>query len=281
MKPASVLLLYLVLIFCTAAVVSPLVFWLVGGFVQWPFHRYVDRILMISAAAWLVFFWKSFGLRTWAEVNILWRTLPSGVVRGMVVGLLVAGMIFGLMLGFHARVWVGLSNPALIPIMILGFLILACFEEGLFRGVAQTIFIRQFGLVGGVILTTLVFVVMHFVKVPSDFSPNPVHWYSGWVAIGLSLSAFSKIGWLGGYLNVLVLLGGVLSLCVLNFRSLGPAIGVHAGLIIGQHLIEEGSRSVDASGWLSQPMNANPLTQVLLALLLALLFFRFLRHGKN
>lgn len=112
--------------------------------------------------------------------------------------------------------------------------VVAVLEEFLFRGVILGLFLRVMRPATAAVLSSLIFAVVHFMKVAKPTVEVSVNWLSGFAQM---LHIFSGappwplIGW--GLLS-LFLAGLLLALATLWTRSLFLAIGLHAGWIIGQ-----------------------------------------------
>jgi membrane protease YdiL (CAAX protease family) len=114
---------------------------------------------------------------------------------------------------------------------ILIALLVAPLEEWLFRGVLQTVLVRCFRPVGGVLMGAVVFALAHFFKVPSEVQPHTETWTSGLTAMGWAWQTLahhieSEKLW------VLCLLGVVLGFMREWTKQLWFSIGMHAAVIV-------------------------------------------------
>lgn len=148
--------------------------------------------------------------------------------------------------------------------VVAGALAVACLEELLFRGVVQTVLTRSVGSWLGIGLTTVIFVAVHFIKVPDHYAPTQITWLSGWTAIALSFEPLRNLSWWQPSGAILALVGLVLSLTVLRSGTLSAAIGLHAGWIMAQRLSEALTQSPNNREALSVPFHSHPLTALLL-----------------
>jgi membrane protease YdiL (CAAX protease family) len=111
----------------------------------------------------------------------------------------------------------------------------ACFiailEEGLFRGCLLLSLYRSIGRQGAIWLSALIFAYSHFyVPRAMDIPTSEVIWNSGFRMMYYHLMGifwnFEAIPFV-----ILLVMGIVLSQLVFLYRSLMPAIGLHAGIV--------------------------------------------------
>lgn len=222
MKRWWLLFLYLVAVFVTTALLSPWIYQWTHHAGEYPFHRYVDRILMISALLWLI----PLGPRFLAGRKPEWFR-PGSFADGLV------GFLLGIVsLGILA--WMNREQVYWSPTWLaLGVaLLVALLEELLFRGVVQSIFVGDLGKWTGWILTALLFGALHFLRVPASISDSPITAWSGWQALGGAFGGFADAGWVGQRFVVLTLAGLILGGMVFRTSGLSFSIGLHAGWIV-------------------------------------------------
>ena len=225
--------------------VAPPVFWLgqwleAAGWSAWlagfPFHRVLSRCIQVSA---LVLLWPTLrwiGLRRPSELNLQrnpsWRAdLAAGFA--MAVGLVaLLGVIYlasGLAQLRAETVWTGLGRIVLTAMAVSGI------EEVVFRGVVLGLCLWTLPRAGAIFVSTLFFVVVHFIK-PSKtaIAPEAVGWSSG-----LAEAARFTEGLPDGVLLIfgaasLFVAGWILGSAAVRTRSLWLPVGLHAGWIFSQ-----------------------------------------------
>lgn len=265
MNPVRSLALCLLFIFAAAAIVAPGAYFLLHDCLPQPFHRYVDRALMVAALVGVGLFWRSFRIGSAREIG--WaRGGGGGFLLGLALGLGSAALVLGASLALGGRVLDGTISALALLGMIVGAGVLAVLEELLFRGVLQTLLVRGLGAVWGILTGALLFALLHFLKVPPDFAPEPVTAGSGWTAVGLAFTPFAHLDWAQPRLLLLAGVGLVLGIAAWRTGRLWLPIGLHAGWIVGLKLGNGLTTGVEGH-WAAGDFSANPLSFAALLLI--------------
>ena len=277
----SILPLFFLTVFLGAIILGPLLYF--GLAVVWPtpFHRAMDRALLISAVAALGLFWARIPLaKLWPLNGDAWKQLLIGYLIAVVS---IQAMI-GLNLAFSGFTSAHLSGGKAMERILLAAvaaLLVPPLEETVFRGFIQRELVRGLGWRAGWILAALVYALAHFLTT-SGLDKEPVHWWSGaaaWPAMfaqaGVDLASLENAV---KALN-LFLLGLVLGGLFLRAESLWANAGLHAGLILGLLLFTGLTRPDDPPrvAWLGGNILSSFVTTVVI-LLLGLWIWRFYRH---
>lgn len=269
--PAPVL--YLLAVLGLAALLAPLFHLVAEHWMHAPFSRYVNRALMVSALMMLI----PYFLGNWRTLGLDWqrqshRDLILGVVFSLasVVAVLVLHQLSG------SRLWTGrLSFSTAIGALVAAILV-SPLEEILFRGAIQRVLILRLGTFGGWLLGGLFFAIVHFIKVPRSFDPEPVTWLSGFHSIALALAPLGRGETYGSSFFCLLVVGLILGWMVIRTGHLWLSIGLHAGWIVGlkcgSSLSVPSARASDLIG--GSDLLSGGLTLILLALL-GLVLWRF------
>jgi membrane protease YdiL (CAAX protease family) len=234
LHPLAKILLYLAVVILAAAILSPPLFWLLDGTLNFPFYRYFSRTAQVSAIVLLVplLFWLK--IRKVSEIGLEknsrgWRDALAGFGIGMAPVLLL-GM---------AYLWWGVYrfNQDLEVAKILRIagtaVVVAAVEEFLFRGVALGLAARSFGRWAAAVAISLVFAGVHFLK-PAKQADAVVNWWTGFAQIPRILEAVPPpVTFAFGFASLFVA-GMILALAAFRTRSLWLPIGIHAGWILGQ-----------------------------------------------
>lgn len=261
----GVLLRFFLVLFAGAMVLGPLIYFVLHRWV--PFHRAMDRALLISALGALAVAWPRLKFRQWWPWR---RSAVLDVLFGLLVALLSVQTILALEVGFGGLAWAPVDphdRGKIVALALVAAVLVPLAEETIFRGFLQTEIARKLGANGGWLLTAAIFVLVHFLKIPDNLDHQPVHWWSGPGAIG---AAFLPIihGWFlsGRGLNLLIIgliLGGI-------FRRTGTLwfnYGLHGGWIFGLLLAIKLTHSTGASFWTGDDLLGSPLTGIVLAVL--------------
>ncbi len=112
---------------------------------------------------------------------------------------------------------------------ILSAAIVALLEEVLFRGGVLGMLRKIYGWNAAIVISSALYSIVHFF---SKIESLPqIHWYSGFIALGMMLRGFTDFNSLiPGFLN-LFLAGAILGLFYKRTGNIYYSIGVHAGWI--------------------------------------------------
>jgi membrane protease YdiL (CAAX protease family) len=228
-----------------AMVLGPLLYWALELVWPIPFHRAMDRALLISAVAALGLFWARIPLATlWPLDGEAWKKLLLGY---FVAAVSIQAMIgFGMALcGFTSSHLTGSQAMGRVFLALIAALIAPPLEETIFRGFIQRELVQGVGTVGGLILAAALFTLAHFIKIPVELDHQAVYPWSGVTALG---SAFASLGegrlFSGQGLN-LFLVGLILGGFFLRAGSLWLNAGLHSGWIFGLLLFTGFERPVE------------------------------------
>lgn len=244
MRPVRALLIYITSVFVMGALLAPWVYWLVQGLADYfpalrglaeaPFHRYVNRSLLLMAVVGLWPFLRALGANSISTVGL---TKPDAAERrrltkGFVLGLLTIIAVAVIAVAAGSREWTQLlTKHPLVEAgsFILSASIVSILEELLFRGTLFGSLRRQHDWRLALVMSSAVYAVVHFFQRVK--SPPWITWTSGLEQLG---------GMLGGFVHLEMLVPGFLSLTLAGM-ALGVAyhrtgnlyfsIGLHAGWI--------------------------------------------------
>jgi membrane protease YdiL (CAAX protease family) len=232
----SILPLFFLTLFLGAMVLGPLLYF--GLAVVWPipFHRAMDRALLISAVAALGLFWSRLPLgQLWPWNGDAWKQL--------LLGYFIAAVSIQAMLGAYLAL-IGFTGAHLGAGKVAGRVLLALvaallappLEETVFRGFIQRELVQGIGWRAGWLLGAVIFMVAHFLKIPVELDHEPVHLWSGATAIGAAFAnlgtSFSDPHNIGKAANLL-LIGLILGGIFLRSGTLWLNAGLHSGWIFG------------------------------------------------
>ena len=290
LHPLAKILLYLAVVILAAALLSPPIFWLLDGTINFPFYRYFSRTAQITAIVLLVplLFWLN--IRKVSEIGLEknsrgWRDAVVGLGLGWVpVALLGAGYLWWGVFRFNADIeGVKIFRIAGTAVVV------AVVEEFLFRGVALGLAARSFGRWTAAVAVSLIFAAVHFLK-PAKEADAVVYWWTGFAQIPRILESVPHPVTLAfGFVSLFVA-GMILALAALRTRSLWLPIGIHAGWILGQQGFQWLARPAEKSfasflPWVGPnvvsgavPTGMVPLIVLLLTGAAVWLYLRYARH---
>lgn len=243
---------------------APLLFWLahwgaqelpvVEALAAHPFHRFVNRAMLVLAVAGLWPLLHRLELRSWQGLGWVWpgspwRALGGGLALGFAsVALAAAAVLAGG--GRTGRGDLGLIEVVgdLVAAVLTG-VVVAGLEETLFRGALQGGLRRGLGWAGAVTVGALAYAALHFLaRVRWE---GMVAWSSGFEVIFRMLAGFGD--WRAifpSFLN-LTLAGLILGLAFEWTGNLCFSAGLHAGWVIATKAFAAATREVPGSAtWL-------------------------------
>jgi uncharacterized protein len=241
MRPLRALFIYLVVVFIGGALLAPWLYRLVQAIgplfpqiVGVPFHRVVNRSLLILALAGLWWLLCAMGATSWRETGLVqihgqWKILLGGLLMGFVSLAIVAGitLVSGnrtLGQNLTAHKIVGTLFGALATAAVV-----AVIEEILFRGGVYGGLRRILYWPVALVASSVIFALVHFLQ-RVKFT-GPVTWDSGLVLLPQMLGGFADFHALvPGFFNLL-LAGVLLAFAYQRTGNLYFSIGLHAGWV--------------------------------------------------
>ncbi len=195
MRTSKAIGLYAVAVILLGALLAPWLFWALqglaahfssfGSLARQPFHRIFDRAVLIVAFAGLWPLLRTIGFRSWRDVGYLkargwWRHVIIGFALGVGSFALVA--VIAVAMGNHTVTFdksVAQIAGAVLRYLLTG-IVVALIEETFFRGALQGAFQRGMNVVVAVMLASVIYSGLHFVKPNRVNIPvNQVTWSSG------------------------------------------------------------------------------------------------------
>jgi membrane protease YdiL (CAAX protease family) len=265
-----------------AMILGPLLYF--GLAVTWPipFHRAMDRAILLSAVAALGLFWSRIPLaQLWPWNGDAWKQLLLGYFIAAVSIQAMLGANLALA-GFTSAHLSGSKAAGRVLLAVVAALLAPPLEETVFRGFIQRELVRGLGWRAGWVLAASIFMLAHFLKIPVEFDHEPVHLWSGATALGAAFVNFgqtmSQPENAGKAIN-LFLIGLILGGIFLRSGSLWVNAGLHSGWILGLLLFTGFTRPVEPPyvSYFGGDMLSSLSTTVVL-LLLGLWLWRFYRH---
>ena len=244
MRPVRSLLIYAGFVFLGGALLAPWLYWGVQSLAtpvpqlqklaQQPFHRYVNRSLLLLALAALWPLMRSLGVGAARDVGLV---NPKGNGRNFAAGLglglaSLAGVTI-LVLVAGARQINGVDSAGLWTGKLLGAAlttaVVAVLEEILFRGAIFGALRKTCRWPAALALSSMIYALVHFFSKPQ--SPVEVQWSSGLVMLTEMLSGFVDVGQVAPGFFTLTLAGAMLAVGYQRTGNLYFSIGLHAGWI--------------------------------------------------
>ncbi len=232
------ILLYLVVVVLLGALLSPPIYWMLHEAVDFPFYRYLSRVTQVTAFVLLgpLLFWL--GIRSTREFGLERNPRATrDALAGFGLALLLGALFGGVYLLFDIyRIKEEIIFGLLFRIALTaGFV--AVVEEFLFRGVLLGLAAKAFGRWPAALGVSLAFAAVHFLR-PGKRADGVVEWWSGLAQIARVFEAVPPPPiLLSGFVSLFVA-GMILAAATLRTRSLWLAIGLHAGWIFCQQVLQ-------------------------------------------
>lgn len=256
MRPLRALGIYIAVVFLGGALLAPWLYWLAQaaadifpGLAQAPFHRFVNRALLILALAGLWPLLRALGATSLREIGLArpsarWRTL----LRGFLLGFASLALVAAVTLMAGGRVLNQPNDPMRLAKTILGAAlsaaVVAVLEETLFRGGVFGALRRVFHWSTALGVSSVIYAITHFLE--SAKYDGAVTWLSGLELLPRMMRGFTN--WeqiVPGFFN-LTLAGALLALAYQRTGNLYFSIGLHAGWIFW--LKSYGAITTDVTG---------------------------------
>jgi CAAX protease family protein len=292
MRPLRALVIYIVVVFVGGALLAPWLYWLVQEFAHSipkiasePFHRFVDRSLLVLALAGLWPLLRALGIKSAPGIGLAplqgqWNKLLGGLLLGFLSLAIVAGLT--LVGGGRDFVRTETAHKAVGVIFsaIGTAVVVAVIEEILFRGGVFGGLRKFFYWPLALIISSMIYALVHFLR-RADFA-GTVTWSSGLVLLPQMLAGFADLhALLPGFFN-LTLVGVLLGLAYQKTGHLYFSMGLHAGWIFW--LKTYGAFTAAPSGAANWFWGTGKMIDGWLALMVlagVLLLFKFLPLGHK
>ena len=243
MRPVRSLLIYFSSVFLLGALAAPWIYWLAqwsaGQFpsmqslTQAPFHRYVNRSLLLFAFAGLWPFLVSLRAVSWQAVGLVnpvahWRR----AITGFALGFLTLAVVAAIAMAAGSRHWNPRFGSGLVGDMVAiagSSLVVSLLEELLFRGTLFGALRREHHWRLALMLSSIFYAAMHFfqrVKAPPEIT-----WTSGVEQLlRMTIGFVDPPALMPGFLS-LTLAGMALGLAYQRTGNLYFSLGLHAGWV--------------------------------------------------
>jgi len=241
MRPARALGLYVAVVFLGGGLLAPWLYWLVqasgdslAGLADKPFHRYVNRAMLVLALAGMWPLLRAFGARSPREFGLVhpagqWRRLLGGFSLGLASLAVVAGVsVLSGVRQLAPEVAPGEVTRKLLAGALTAVSV-SLIEETLFRGAIFGAFRQVTHWINALLISSAIYAILHFLE--SAKQVGEVHWYSGLALLPRMLRGFADVERIvPGFFN-LTLAGALLAFAYQRTGTLYFSIGLHAGWI--------------------------------------------------
>lgn len=296
MRPLCLLLLYFVSVFLGAALMAPWIYHLAQSaarsypafrqLAEFPFHRFVNRSLLLFALLGLWPFLRSLGIRSWKDLGFapLQSSWKNGVA-GFFIGFCSLAVLAFLAVSFGARTIDLHHSGNEILGEVLGAtasaIAVALLEESLFRGALFGALRKSYSWPAALVISSAIFALLHFFGKPE--SPETIHWTSGFATLGSMFKGFGDLEMLVPKFFNLFIVGTILAFAFQRSGNLYFSIGLHAGWIFwlrSYGMLTNKAHQISPWIWGSGKIIDGWLATAMLVLVFAILFARY-QHAKR
>jgi membrane protease YdiL (CAAX protease family) len=270
---------FFLIIFVGAMILGPVIYYVANLVVYVPFHRAMDRALLVSAVAAIALIGSRVPLKElWPWNNTAWKQLLLGYAMAAVIGQAIIGFVLA-GVGFTSTLLSTQEIISRILLALIAAILVPPLEETVFRGFLQRELIDRLGWRFGWVLTAAIFMLSHFLKVSTEIDGQPVHSWSGITAVGSAFLPIIHGDFLSGKGLNLLLLGLILGGIMLRNTTLWLNAGLHSGLILTMLLFTGFAHLTQPPriSYLGGDILSSPITSVVFVLL-GLWLWGFYRH---
>jgi len=233
---------FLSAILCGAVLAFP-IHAVISEFAEIPFRKTVSRSTLISGLLFsLIYFHYACGL-SFRQIGIRFHDAHIRLLQGLAAGIAIMAIIEAnlLFLGIHdldkEQIFsLGAISQVLLKGLITGLLV-GLVEELIFRGALLGGLSRRTNTAVALVTVSLVYAAVHYLKFRDLPADTVVNWYTGVAMLPAALFQFAEPVRYDAMLT-LFFLGLLLGLVRLLTGNLLACIGIHAGLVTGEKVIQ-------------------------------------------
>lgn len=208
-----------------------------------PFRKIVSRTTLLSGLLFSLLYFAHYNGLSLRRLGIRSHRAHTRLVQGLAAGFIIVAIIEAnlLALGIHDLNAERLSSFERLSLLLLGGLLtgllVGIVEELIFRGALLGGLSRQTNTALALVTVSLVYAAVHYLKFRDLPADAAIHWYTGLTMLPAALFQFADPARYDAMLT-LFFLGLLLGLVRLLTGNLLLCIGIHAGLVTGEKLIQ-------------------------------------------
>ncbi len=255
MPALLIFIAYFAITLLSGATISYPMHLLLANWFELDFDRVASRSVLLMAIVLFIALYKKLGFSSWQTIgyNTDKRQFFRDVSKGIGFGILIMSpVIVGLLITKNRTFDIGweisLSNiVGLVATSIVASLIIGFLEETLFRGAMLGAIKNHSTAMFAVVVTSLFYAMVHFIKPDIELNTNDLNWASGFVLLKNALPGLANIPAIMDSFIALFLAGVLLSLVRLRTNRIALCIGIHAGWVIAIKIFKRVTDSNPAS----------------------------------
>ena len=123
--------------------------------------------------------------------------------------------------------WISILFKVLLSGVLIGLI-----EETFFRGALYSAINRHSGLWSAIVLSSLLYALLHFVDTDLKIPEEELNWFSGLLLLSHSFEQFLDPGKIFDSFIALIFVGVFLTLVRVGSKGIALCIGIHAGWVV-------------------------------------------------
>jgi len=240
MPALFIFIAYFAIALLSGAAISYPVHVFLANWFELDFERVTSRSVLIVAIIFFMALYRKLGFSSWREIGYSpdKKQFFSDLTKGIGFGILIMSpVIVGLLITKNRTIdtdWeVSLLNilSLMITALIAG-LIIAFIEETLFRGAMLSAIKKQSSAVFAIVVTSLIYALVHFIQPDIELDSNSLNWTSGFMLLKDALPGLADMTQIFDSFVALFFAGVLLSIVRIRTNRIALCIGIHAGWVI-------------------------------------------------
>lgn len=204
-----------------------------------PLHRVFNRLAMLVflIGTWVTFRSQGLANREALGYAVAPRTFFGALALGLMVGVVLMLAVCVPLLALQVRVvrpeysgsWLAVLHT--VPAALLAGFTVGLIEETFFRGAMFSAIARRGRWTTAVLLTSVLYSLVHFVGEKVRIPAESVTWLSGWTILSRYFGSFADPARIFDAALALFFVGVLLALVRRASGHIGGCIGLHAGFV--------------------------------------------------
>lgn len=214
-----------------------------SSFGEVPFRKIVSRTTLLSGLLFSLLYFAHYNGLSLRRLGIRSHRAHIRLIQGLAAGFIIVAIIEAnlLALGIHDLNAERLLSLERLSLLLLGGLLtgllVGIVEELIFRGALLGGLSRQTNTALALVTVSLVYAAVHYLKFRDLPADAAIHWHTGLTMLPAALFQFADPARYDAMLT-LFFLGLLLGLVRLLTGNLILCIGMHAGLVAGEKLVQ-------------------------------------------
>lgn len=243
MRPLILLLIFIFLALMSGALLSFPMYILLNHFFDIRFNKLITHISSFSGLLFIFLYLKFYNILDRDTAGFAQSRAPVSreFLHGAMIGIFIMVFMEIILQGLGIRVPASELgfNTALIVFVgkaIISGVAVGLIEETLYRGALLGGLMRKAGVFTAVIISSLLYAAVHYIKFPSIADISETGWTTGLLILPDAFYSFLDPAIIDSFLS-LAAFGAFLALVRLNRGNIYQCIGIHAGVVMSVKII--------------------------------------------